>query len=214
MTASTPAANRKAQIDAVLLKLPGVSARKINGLDAYFVNDRMFACISGEGIGLRLPVGRGDRGCSSRRTTWCRSSRAGCRARGSGSRSTAPTPPTTRRISSCSALRWNSSAPRAAAQARPSNSCTLTGSPALTVPRSCSSTMKQFASDIERSTPEPCWPVVRTFHSPSSLEQNAALVLGAAGHLAQVFGRSRFQQRNRRRPSRPERCSSASRTNW
>ena len=56
MTASTPAANRKAQIDAVLLKLPGVSARKINGLDAYFVNDRMFACISGEGIGLRLPV--------------------------------------------------------------------------------------------------------------------------------------------------------------
>ena len=56
MTASSPAANRKAQIDAVLLKLPGVSARKINGLDAYFVSDRMFACISGEGIGLRLPV--------------------------------------------------------------------------------------------------------------------------------------------------------------
>ena len=56
MPASTPAANRKAQIDAVLLKLPGVSTKKINGLDAYFVNDRMFACISGEGIGLRLPV--------------------------------------------------------------------------------------------------------------------------------------------------------------
>jgi hypothetical protein len=48
--------SRKAQIDALLLKLPGVSARKINGLDAYFVNDRMFACISGRGIGLRLPV--------------------------------------------------------------------------------------------------------------------------------------------------------------
>ena len=47
---------RKAQIDAVLLKLPGVSARKINGLDAYFVSDRMFACISGEGVGLRLPT--------------------------------------------------------------------------------------------------------------------------------------------------------------
>jgi hypothetical protein len=46
----------KAQIDALLLKLPGVSARKINGLDAYFVNDRMFACISGDGVGLRLPV--------------------------------------------------------------------------------------------------------------------------------------------------------------
>ena len=47
---------RKAQIDAVLLKLPGVVAKKIAGLDAYFVNDRMFACISGEGVGLRLPV--------------------------------------------------------------------------------------------------------------------------------------------------------------
>ena len=48
--------NRKEQIDALLLKLPGVSARKINGLDAYFVNDRMFACISGDGVGLRLPA--------------------------------------------------------------------------------------------------------------------------------------------------------------
>jgi hypothetical protein len=56
MTDSSSAANRKAQIDAVLLKLPGVSARKINGLDAYFVSDRMFACISGEGVGLRLPA--------------------------------------------------------------------------------------------------------------------------------------------------------------
>ena len=48
--------NRKEQIDALLLKLPGVQARKINGLDAYFVSDRMFACISGEGVGLRLPA--------------------------------------------------------------------------------------------------------------------------------------------------------------
>ena len=47
---------RKAQIDALLLKLPGVSTKKLNGLDAYFASDRMFACISGEGIGLRLPV--------------------------------------------------------------------------------------------------------------------------------------------------------------
>lgn len=56
MTTDSPEAIRKAQIDALLLKLPGVSARKINRLDAYFVNDRMFACISGRGIGLRLPV--------------------------------------------------------------------------------------------------------------------------------------------------------------
>ena len=47
---------RKAQIDAVLLRLPGVVARKIGGLDAYFIKDRMFACISGNGVGVRLPV--------------------------------------------------------------------------------------------------------------------------------------------------------------
>ena len=47
--------SRKARIDALLLK-PGVVGKKINGLDAYFVGDRMFACISGKGIGLRLPV--------------------------------------------------------------------------------------------------------------------------------------------------------------
>ena len=52
----SPESLRKAQIDAVLLRLPGASARKIKGLDAYFVSDRMFACISGGGVGLRLPA--------------------------------------------------------------------------------------------------------------------------------------------------------------
>ena len=56
MGTDAPESSRKAQIDALLLKLPGVSARKINGLDAYFVSDKMFACISGRGIGLRLPA--------------------------------------------------------------------------------------------------------------------------------------------------------------
>jgi hypothetical protein len=56
MNSDAPEPSRKAQIDALLLKLPGVSGRKINGLDAYFVSDKMFACISGEGIGLRLPA--------------------------------------------------------------------------------------------------------------------------------------------------------------
>ena len=51
-----PTKARKAQVDAVLLKLPNVTAKKISGLDAYFVNGRMFACISGKGVGLRLPV--------------------------------------------------------------------------------------------------------------------------------------------------------------
>jgi hypothetical protein len=54
--AATPEASRKAQIDAVLLPLKGVVSKKLNDLDAYFVNDRMFACISGNGVGLRLPA--------------------------------------------------------------------------------------------------------------------------------------------------------------
>ena len=56
MNTSTTESSRKAQIDALLLKLPGVSARKINGLDAYFVSDRMFACINDRGVALRLPA--------------------------------------------------------------------------------------------------------------------------------------------------------------
>jgi len=56
MATDTPASRRKPHLDALLLALPGVSARTINGLDAYFVSDRMFACISGSGVGLRLPV--------------------------------------------------------------------------------------------------------------------------------------------------------------
>ena len=56
MKADNAKPSRKTQIDAVLLKLPGVTAKKIGGLDGYFVNDRMFACISGDGVGLRLPV--------------------------------------------------------------------------------------------------------------------------------------------------------------
>jgi hypothetical protein len=56
LSIDAPKSGPKAQIDALLLKLPGVSARKINGLDAYFVSDKMFACISGDGVGLRLPA--------------------------------------------------------------------------------------------------------------------------------------------------------------
>ena len=56
MTTDPTKSDRKAKFDALLLSLPGVSARKINGLDAYFVSDKMFACISGRGVGLRLPA--------------------------------------------------------------------------------------------------------------------------------------------------------------
>ena len=56
MTIDTHQSRCKATLDALLLPLPGVSARTINKLDAYFVADKMFACISGNGVGLRLPV--------------------------------------------------------------------------------------------------------------------------------------------------------------
>ena len=56
MAAGKDKSPRKSQIDAVLLQIPGVTTKKIGGLDGYFVNDRMFACISGNGVGLRLPV--------------------------------------------------------------------------------------------------------------------------------------------------------------
>src|ERR1051325_11406133 len=56
MAIDSPETARKALIDAVLLKLPGVVANKINKLDAYFVSDRMFAVNNGEGRGLPLPV--------------------------------------------------------------------------------------------------------------------------------------------------------------
>ena len=46
----------KSQLDGLLLALPGVEARTLHGLDAYFVADKMFACISGEGVGLRFPA--------------------------------------------------------------------------------------------------------------------------------------------------------------
>ena len=47
---------RKAAIDALLMKFPGVKAKKIGGLDGYFVGDRLFACINGNGLGLRVPA--------------------------------------------------------------------------------------------------------------------------------------------------------------
>jgi len=56
LTTDTTKSDRKAQIDALLLNLEGVSARRINGLDAYFVSDKMFACLSDDGVGLRLPA--------------------------------------------------------------------------------------------------------------------------------------------------------------
>jgi len=58
--AAAPEPTRKSAIDTLLLKLPGVVGKKMNALDAYFVGDKMFACISGDGVGLRLPAKTAD----------------------------------------------------------------------------------------------------------------------------------------------------------
>ena len=41
MAGESPERSRKEQIDAVLLKLPGVVSKKLNQLDAYFISDRI-----------------------------------------------------------------------------------------------------------------------------------------------------------------------------
>ena len=46
----------KAVIDSLLLPIRGVEGGEMSGLPAYFVNKRMFACIHGEGVGVRLPA--------------------------------------------------------------------------------------------------------------------------------------------------------------
>jgi hypothetical protein len=53
---ASPEDSNKAVLDALLLKIRGVEAGVVSGLQAYFVSKRMFACIHGGGVALRLPV--------------------------------------------------------------------------------------------------------------------------------------------------------------
>ena len=48
------ALSHKAVLDAMLLKLPGVEGGEMGGLPAYFVKQKMFACIYRGAVGLRL----------------------------------------------------------------------------------------------------------------------------------------------------------------
>jgi hypothetical protein len=54
MTANHVDLSHKAVVDSFLLEIPGVVAADMSGLAAYFINKRMFACISNGGVGLRL----------------------------------------------------------------------------------------------------------------------------------------------------------------
>jgi len=50
--------SHKAILDSFLLKLPGVTEGEITGLPAYFVAQKMFACICNGGVGIRLSTSK------------------------------------------------------------------------------------------------------------------------------------------------------------
>lgn len=45
----------KAILDALLLEIPGVAEGKMFGYPAFYVNGKLFACIYGGGVGLKVP---------------------------------------------------------------------------------------------------------------------------------------------------------------
>lgn len=54
MTLTSLELGHKAVLDLLLLKIPGVSEGEMTGLPAYFVAQKMFACICNGGVGIRL----------------------------------------------------------------------------------------------------------------------------------------------------------------
>ncbi|HEX4899334.1 MAG TPA: TfoX/Sxy family protein [Pyrinomonadaceae bacterium] len=45
----------KAILDSLLLNMPSVVDGKMFGYPAYFVNGKLFACVYGEGVGVKVP---------------------------------------------------------------------------------------------------------------------------------------------------------------
>jgi hypothetical protein len=45
----------KRVLDALLLHLPGVTAGKMCGYPAYYVHRKLFACVYGSGVGIKVP---------------------------------------------------------------------------------------------------------------------------------------------------------------
>jgi hypothetical protein len=45
----------KEVLDAVLLQVPGVVAGTMFGYPAYYINKKLFACLYGEGVGIKVP---------------------------------------------------------------------------------------------------------------------------------------------------------------
>ena len=47
--------DHKAILDSLLLNMPSVAEGKMFGYAAYYVNGKLFACIYGEGVGVKVP---------------------------------------------------------------------------------------------------------------------------------------------------------------
>jgi hypothetical protein len=47
--------DRKIILDSLLLNLPGVMEGKMFGYAAYYVKGKLFACIYGDGVGVKVP---------------------------------------------------------------------------------------------------------------------------------------------------------------
>lgn len=56
MKTPAPEHSHKSVVDSILLKIPGVEGGDMSGMAAYFVNKKMFACIHGNGVAIRLPA--------------------------------------------------------------------------------------------------------------------------------------------------------------
>jgi hypothetical protein len=45
----------KEVLDTLLLQIPGVVAGRMFGYPAYYIHGKLFACIYGEGVGIKVP---------------------------------------------------------------------------------------------------------------------------------------------------------------
>lgn len=48
--------DHKAVLDAFLQQLPGVTSGKMFGYPAYFIHGKLFACVCGDGVGVKVKV--------------------------------------------------------------------------------------------------------------------------------------------------------------
>jgi len=50
----------KEALDSLLLQFPGVVSGRMFGYPAYYINNKLFACIYGNGVGIKIPEDMAD----------------------------------------------------------------------------------------------------------------------------------------------------------